>query len=120
MDKTLTQNQKRGSKQPKNKKKQQQQQQPLKVVYITNPIKFNATASEFRALVQELTGQDANVEDYSKFAAAEGVGGGEGVAAEQKDDGLIGSPEMIDNFQGLAFSSHGDVYVDDVFKNLGC
>ncbi|KAG6421622.1 hypothetical protein SASPL_118179 [Salvia splendens] len=35
--------------------------QPLKVVYITNPIKFETSALEFRALVQELTGQDAHV-----------------------------------------------------------
>ncbi|CAJ1914887.1 unnamed protein product [Sphenostylis stenocarpa] len=32
---------------------------PVKVVYISNPMKIKASASEFRALVQELTGQDA-------------------------------------------------------------
>lgn len=32
-------------------------QHPLKVVYISNPVRFKVTASEFRALVQELTGQ---------------------------------------------------------------
>ncbi|KAJ7976611.1 sigma factor binding protein 1, chloroplastic-like [Quillaja saponaria] len=32
---------------------------PIKVVYISNPMKVKASASEFRALVQELTGQDA-------------------------------------------------------------
>ncbi|KAL2320661.1 hypothetical protein Fmac_029630 [Flemingia macrophylla] len=33
--------------------------QPVKVVYISNPMKINTSAAEFRALVQELTGQDA-------------------------------------------------------------
>lgn len=69
MDKTPAVNSKRGNKHLKTKNKQ-----PLKVVYITNPIKFTATASEFRALVQELTGQDADVSDSSRFAAADGVG----------------------------------------------
>ncbi|KOM38724.1 sigma factor binding protein 1, chloroplastic-like [Vigna umbellata] len=32
---------------------------PVKVVYISNPMKIKTSASEFRALVQELTGQDA-------------------------------------------------------------
>ena len=34
---------------------------PIKVVYISNPMKVTASASEFRALVQQLTGQDADV-----------------------------------------------------------
>ncbi|CAI0374642.1 unnamed protein product [Linum tenue] len=33
--------------------------EPMKVVYISNPMKFEIGASEFRSLVQELTGQDA-------------------------------------------------------------
>ncbi|EYU18630.1 hypothetical protein ABFS82_10G154300 [Erythranthe guttata] len=77
MEKLLTVNQKsRANKQifqTKTKKKQQPpppQPQPLKVVYITNPIKINATASEFRALVQELTGQDADFSETARFAAA--------------------------------------------------
>ncbi|KAF7819091.1 Sigma factor binding protein 2, chloroplastic [Senna tora] len=32
---------------------------PIKVVYISNPLKVSTSASQFRALVQELTGQDA-------------------------------------------------------------
>ncbi|GAB4851750.1 hypothetical protein Ancab_031152 [Ancistrocladus abbreviatus] len=39
---------------------------PLKVVYISNPVKFKTSASEFRALVQELTGQDAEWPDPNK------------------------------------------------------
>ncbi|KAL8037029.1 hypothetical protein ABFX02_11G013600 [Erythranthe guttata] len=41
------------------KKKKKRQPPPLKIVYITNPIKFKTSASQFRALVQELTGQYA-------------------------------------------------------------
>ncbi|XP_072975810.1 sigma factor binding protein 2, chloroplastic-like [Typha angustifolia] len=51
----------KGSKQAKAKKK------PIKVVYISNPMKVKATAEEFRTLVQELTGRDSNVADLSKF-----------------------------------------------------
>lgn len=34
---------------------------PLKVVYISNPVKLTATAAQFRAVVQELTGRDSNI-----------------------------------------------------------
>ncbi|KAL1554698.1 hypothetical protein AAHA92_15234 [Salvia divinorum] len=62
---------KKTNKTPKIKKRQ-----PLKVVYITNPIKFEASALEFRSLVQELTGQDADV------ASSAGAGFSEAVKAE--------------------------------------
>lgn len=32
----------------------------VKVVYISNPMKVNTSASQFRALVQQLTGRDAD------------------------------------------------------------
>ncbi|CAK7336494.1 unnamed protein product [Dovyalis caffra] len=32
----------------------------IKVVYISSPMKVNTSASEFRALVQELTGKDSD------------------------------------------------------------
>ncbi|KAK9081769.1 hypothetical protein Syun_031215 [Stephania yunnanensis] len=41
--------------------------QPVKVVYISNPMKVKTSVSEFRALVQELTGQDSDLADY-KFS----------------------------------------------------
>ncbi|KAL2895872.1 Sigma factor binding protein 1 chloroplastic [Bienertia sinuspersici] len=37
--------------------------QPLRVVHISNPMRFQVTAAEFRALVQGLTGRDAVVAD---------------------------------------------------------
>ncbi|KAK4281936.1 hypothetical protein QN277_013377 [Acacia crassicarpa] len=57
---------------------------PIKVVYISNPMNFRVTASEFRALVQELTGWDAgSLPDPSRFRNSGGddsdnVGGGDG------------------------------------------
>ncbi|ESW34088.1 hypothetical protein PHAVU_001G123400 [Phaseolus vulgaris] len=43
----------------KTKPKKKNIPHPVKVVYISNPMKIKTSASEFRALVQELTGQDA-------------------------------------------------------------
>ncbi|XP_066388100.1 uncharacterized protein [Miscanthus floridulus] len=36
----------------------------IKVVYISSPMKLTASAEEFRAIVQELTGRDSNVADH--------------------------------------------------------
>ncbi|XP_006362265.1 uncharacterized protein [Solanum tuberosum] len=55
MDKMLSVHSKKANKHPKNTKKK-----PVKVVYISNPMKVNTSAEEFRALVQQLTGQHAN------------------------------------------------------------
>lgn len=72
----------KAKKSPKSKKKQ-----PLKVVYITNPIKFKASASEFRALVQELTGQDADTDTaYSSASFSAEEGGGEAVKVAAEDN----------------------------------
>nr|GLL36672.1 sigma factor binding protein 1, chloroplastic [Ipomoea trifida] len=46
----------------------------LKVVYISNPMKVETSPSGFRALVQELTGQDADVPGPFKFPPGHGVG----------------------------------------------
>ncbi|XP_057785249.1 uncharacterized protein LOC131002792 [Salvia miltiorrhiza] len=110
MEKTVAENPK-GAKNKHAKRENSKKQLPLKVVYITNPIKFTATASEFRALVQELTGQDADVSDSSRFAAADGGASKaasaevnahaaeESAPAQQCEDT---SEMMIDNFEGLA------------------
>ncbi|KAK6944456.1 VQ protein [Dillenia turbinata] len=47
---SVQQRQNRKSTKPKSKK-------PIKVVYISNPVSYKTSASEFRALVQQLTGQ---------------------------------------------------------------
>lgn len=71
MEKFLDSNPDRPSKQFKNRKKRN----PIKVVHISNPIKFQTSASQFRELVQKLTGKDA---DYS----SETFAGGEAACAK--------------------------------------
>ncbi|XP_050383331.1 sigma factor binding protein 2, chloroplastic-like [Argentina anserina] len=46
--------------QTKTKTRSKSKKKPIKVVYISNPMKVTTSASEFRALVQQLTGQDAD------------------------------------------------------------
>ncbi|XP_010922092.1 uncharacterized protein [Elaeis guineensis] len=55
----------------KNTKQAKAKKKPIKVVYISNPMKVKATASEFRDLVQELTGRDSKVADLSRLPAVE-------------------------------------------------
>ncbi|KAL2501893.1 uncharacterized protein Fot_35773 [Forsythia ovata] len=142
MDKLLTVNQKKATKQPKNKKK------PVKVVYITNPIKFKASASEFRSLVQELTGQDADMpEYYYSPKSMEGNGVGEvadavkveedhaevapttvvgklhpnyGEVSTRSDTGYgFCPPQIVDNFQELMSSNQWhETSHFDVLKSL--
>ncbi|KAI9161709.1 hypothetical protein LWI28_019982 [Acer negundo] len=45
------------------KSKTKTKTKPIKVVYISNPMKVKTCASKFRALVQELTGRDAGLPD---------------------------------------------------------
>ncbi|XP_019057696.1 PREDICTED: sigma factor binding protein 2, chloroplastic-like [Tarenaya hassleriana] len=44
-------------------KRRKNNKEDLKVVYISSPIKVKTSASEFRALVQELTGKDSDIAD---------------------------------------------------------
>lgn len=58
------------------KRSSKSKKKPIKVVYISNPMKVKVTASEFRALVQELTGQDAELpKDLSRFQNPDSDGG---------------------------------------------
>ncbi|RHN65630.1 hypothetical protein MtrunA17_Chr3g0082031 [Medicago truncatula] len=47
----------------KGKKQSKKNKKEVKVTYISSPMKVKTSASNFRALVQELTGQDSNVAD---------------------------------------------------------
>nr|CAD1821974.1 unnamed protein product [Ananas comosus var. bracteatus] len=47
--------------------KLKKEQAPLKVVYISDPVKVTARPAEFRALVQRLTGRDSDIADLSRF-----------------------------------------------------
>lgn len=67
--------QKKSTKKP-NKTKKTSTSKPVKVVYISNPMKVKTCASKFRALVQQLTGQDAEFPDPTKYPATEEDGAG--------------------------------------------
>lgn len=112
MDKTPPKDPKKGNK--------TKTKQPLKVVYITNPIKFTTTASEFRALVQELTGQDADVSDSIRLSAAHGGGPAPGdsvhAVVEEQVEGKMGQSEWLRNGSDLStFGSYEEVDEDSVF-----
>ncbi|XP_040384230.1 serine, glycine, tyrosine and glutamine-rich protein-like [Oryza brachyantha] len=46
---------------------------PIKVVYISNPMRVKTSAAGFRALVQELTGRNADPSKYSPRGAEDGA-----------------------------------------------
>ncbi|KAL8136177.1 hypothetical protein AgCh_010688 [Apium graveolens] len=72
----------------------------VKVVYISNPMKVNTSASQFRALVQQLTGRDS-----------------EDVPAE--DACLQHSNVVVDNQQQEQVVS-GEVCKDDAQDTVAC
>ncbi|KAK3446558.1 uncharacterized protein LOC104444112 [Eucalyptus grandis] len=57
-------------------KRSKPKSKPIKVVYISNPMRVKTSASQFRALVQKLTGRDAEFPDPAKFHGSDpdGVG----------------------------------------------
>lgn len=60
-----------GVKNPKQANKVKIYRRPLKVVYISNPMMVKASAEEFRSVVQELTGQDSDVDNLFSPRLAE-------------------------------------------------
>uniref|UniRef100_A0ACD5U310 Uncharacterized protein n=1 Tax=Avena sativa TaxID=4498 RepID=A0ACD5U310_AVESA len=59
---------------------------PIKLVYIDNPMRVSTSEAGFRALVQELTGRDA---DRSKY-----TGGGGAVDVGESSAGSPAGPQM--------------------------
>lgn len=60
--------------QKKPTKNMMMKKKPLKVTYISSPVMVTAaTASEFRAIVQELTGKDSDAEAPSPHEKEEGL-----------------------------------------------
>lgn len=58
----------------KNKSRQSRRdKKEIKVTYISSPMKVKTSASNFRSLVQELTGQDSNVADMFISIEANGA-----------------------------------------------
>ncbi|GMI79624.1 hypothetical protein HRI_001631700 [Hibiscus trionum] len=70
----------------KSSPKKAKSKKPIKVVYISNPMKVKTSASEFMALVQKLTGRDAELpDDPTKFTDTEEVV--DDVGGDNNDDG---------------------------------
>ncbi|KAJ6700132.1 SIGMA FACTOR BINDING PROTEIN 1 CHLOROPLASTIC [Salix purpurea] len=108
----------------------------MRVVYISNPMKFKASnASEFRALVQKLTGQDSELPNPSKFVDSDGNavggnfqmvpnasktvvvdGGGGGGSAQEVpvDDPSQEQPER----QDAPFESFDDVFMPQMLEDI--
>jgi len=61
----------------------------IKVVYISNPMRVKTSAAGFRALVQELTGRDADPSKYSpdELGGVGGAGAEDATAAADLDCG---------------------------------
>ncbi|KAE9586300.1 hypothetical protein Lal_00000735 [Lupinus albus] len=76
---------------------------PMKVVYISNPMKVKTSPSEFRALVQELTGQDAeSPPDPSRFQKPGGDDGDHSTSTGYKlisDDWFVKIEHDVENDQ---------------------
>ncbi|XVF56292.1 hypothetical protein PTKIN_Ptkin06aG0107300 [Pterospermum kingtungense] len=116
------------SKAAKRVKSKKKNNKPIKVVYISNPMKVKTSASKFRALVQKLTGQDAELPDPTKFTGTDDDLGGDGnqtvpdvannssvdnhaqevprvgeqpAAHEQDKDDEVFIPQMLENFTGF-------------------
>uniref|UniRef100_A0A5B7BIM3 VQ domain-containing protein n=1 Tax=Davidia involucrata TaxID=16924 RepID=A0A5B7BIM3_DAVIN len=120
MDKLLSVQQRKATKQAKTKKK------PVKVVYISNPMKVETSASEFRALVQELTGQDADMPDPTKYSEINGVGGDHHQIVPEKvkdDDHALAVPTVDPNFElpkksDLSFEPYDDVFTPQMLESF--
>jgi len=55
----------------KNKRMSKKDKKDIKFTYISSPVKVKTNASNFRALVQELTGQDSNVAETTTMPLEE-------------------------------------------------
>ncbi|KAJ0961524.1 hypothetical protein J5N97_001697 [Dioscorea zingiberensis] len=65
----LSVSQRKAQKQVKSKRKA-----PIKVVYISNPMRFETSAAKFRELVQSVTGQDSDIDTMFEIHGTNTVG----------------------------------------------
>ncbi|XVF07102.1 hypothetical protein REPUB_Repub06bG0109600 [Reevesia pubescens] len=80
---------------------------PVKVVYISNPMKVKTSASKFRALVQELTGQDAELPDPTKFTDTdEDVLGGNQTVLDAAKDSADHHAQEVPRLEELPSAHH--------------
>ncbi|XP_045799060.1 sigma factor binding protein 2, chloroplastic [Trifolium pratense] len=85
-------------------KSKKKKNKPIKVVYISNPMKVTTSASEFRALVQELTGQYAeSPPDPSRYqdfsgddSSADGGCSENRIDCDKNDHTVVVVPPLVD------------------------
>ncbi|KAJ4949813.1 hypothetical protein NE237_005609 [Protea cynaroides] len=102
------------SKQAKAKKKSK----PIKVVYISNPLKVNTTVSNFRALVQELTGRDSSLGGDTGRFSIDDAGDHQTVpvqAMKQVGDDYAREVPQIDAFE-IQELPEVEPFDDDIFN----
>uniref|UniRef100_A0ACD6ACJ3 Uncharacterized protein n=1 Tax=Avena sativa TaxID=4498 RepID=A0ACD6ACJ3_AVESA len=99
---------------------------PIKVVYISNPMRVKTSAADFRALVQDLTGRHA---DPSKYGAYEDAAAArvqqelspQGSAAASTPDAGGPGPAAVPEFAEAAFGDGDEEDEeeddDDVFRS---
>lgn len=97
---------------PKTSKKSKNKR-PLKVVYISNPKRVKATPSEFRALVQELTGKNAVVPVPHHFPRPDEchVAGDDDFASEVSNVELLESERVKWSDQEFASCNNNDFFM---------
>uniref|UniRef100_A0A1D1YB40 Protein MKS1 n=1 Tax=Anthurium amnicola TaxID=1678845 RepID=A0A1D1YB40_9ARAE len=82
----------------KSPKRAKSKRKPIKVVYISSPMKVQATISQFKGIVQELTGQDSDVADLPGFADLDRVQeqqpAATGRGSRLTADGYFGATEL--------------------------
>ncbi|CAL9046189.1 uncharacterized protein LOC135674035 [Musa acuminata AAA Group] len=88
---------------------------PIKVVYISNPMKVTTSAAKFRGLVQKLTGRDSNVAYMAATdsSMAESLPGS-AAAYEAPRDPSLESTGAVDDPYKAAAASPFEVF-DDAF-----
>lgn len=102
----------RGQASSSKQKQARSKRKPPKVVYIANPVNVKTSASDFRALVQELTGQHSNVVGHDQNVVQDVP-----EAVDPHGDAIrtlgssfdtfdqVYSPSMIDHYSALTASS---------------
>ncbi|KAH1084252.1 hypothetical protein J1N35_024013 [Gossypium stocksii] len=97
------------------KSKSKKNNKQIKVVYISNPMKVEISASNFMALVQKLTGQDAAElpEDPTLFTDAD-----ESVVVSAKDGGDQRVPDAAKNTTAAAAADHARVVLQQQYPAI--
>lgn len=82
---------------------------PIKVVYIDNPMRVTTSAEGFRALVQELTGRNADPSKYSGAIDVDDYSSGGSLQAEPQPGALPSPGGSTDVSSDAAAAAAGQV-----------